>query len=431
VKQLKNESNAKIIVVYFGGRPRLLGDIVDSADSILIAFLPGPDAGQAVVEIITGDQNPSGRLAITYPKYQDGGGIPYWHTVSDQCTESNNPHEPLPHWIYAQCEVQWPFGYGLSYTSFKYTNLKVDSKTILHGLPWSDDGIGSSSIKVSIDVQNTGSRRGFETIMLFLFVENRHVTPEYKQLIGYKRRKIDPGQTITQEFEVTTDMLRYVGPHDDRHDILQIGQKFRVGVGPTTDCRRMESNELCTEMLTLDFHGKDIYEPSCEASCLLLETNGCLTIHKLSASDCYTMCRSSHSPIGSTVSFGWGWNYLNCIESILFDKTRSNERKCYDVDNMCRNIFASTTSLDNKEEDTSIMDQSRTRPPTVEETGFAKNDFETVAMAVLAGVIGTLIIVYPFYRNARYSSKTRKGKDQIAFSPISRNEELDLELEII
>lgn len=432
VKQLKNESQAKIIVIYFGGRPRLLDDIVDSADSILIAFLPGPDAGQAVVEIITGEQNPSGRLPITYPKYQDGGGIPYWHTVSDQCTESNNPHEPLPHWIYSQCEVQWPFGYGLSYTSFKYTNLELDSKTMTYSLPWSDNGKSSSnSIKVSINVQNTGSRPSFETIMLFLFVESRHVTPEYKQLIGYKRRKIDPGQTITQQFEVTTDMLRYVGPHDEKHDILQMGQKFRLGIGPTTDCRTMQANELCTEMLTLEFNGQGIYEPSCEAACILLENNGCLAMHKLSGSECYSICRSSHSP-NDIISLGWGWNYLNCIETILLTKSRSNERKCYDVDNMCRNVFASKPTLDNEEEEgISIQDQSRTRPPLTpfkEDTKLAKYNIDTVVMSILAGVVGTLIIVYPFYRNVIYSFDAKKGKDEIAFSPISRNE---VELEII
>lgn len=430
MKQLKNESNAKIIVVYFGGRPRLLGEVVDNADSILMAFLPGPDAGQAVVEIITGDQNPSGRLPITYPKYQDGGGIPYWHTVSDQCTESNNPHEPLPHWIYTPCEVQWPFGYGLSYTSFQYTNLQVDAKTLSYSLPWSHDGKNSrNSIKVSIDVHNTGSRQSFETIMFFLFVENRHVTPEYKQLLGYKRRKIDPGQTITQEFDVTTNMLRHVGPHDDTHDILQMGQKFRVGVGATTDCRRMEANGLCTEMLTLEFNDKsqDIYDPSCEAACVLLETNGCLTIHKLSANDCYSMCHSSHSPT-DTVSLGWGWNYVNCIETILLDKTRSNDSKCYDVDNMCRNVFASTTTSSDHEEGTSIMDKSKTRP---DDTTYTKSSAETVLMAILAGFVGALIIVYPFYRNAKgKSSNKTKDRDQIAFSPISRNE-MNMELEII
>jgi len=433
---LRDKTNAKIIVVYFGGRPRLLGDIVETADAILLAFLPGPDAGKAVVEIITGEQNPTGRLPITYPKYQDGGGIPYWHTVSDQCTASNNPHEPLPHWIYTQCEVQWPFGFGLSYTSFKYSNLRVESSTIWHHVPWSGHGIKNdkdknNSNKVFIDVQNTGSRQSFETIMLFLFVEHRIVTPEYKQLMSFKRRKLDPGQTITQQFELTTDQLKFVGPHDDRHDILQIGQTFRLGVGSTTDCRKPDANELCTEPLTVQLNSNLVYEPSCEAACILLESHECLAAHKLSGFDCYSMCLSSYSPT-NTMEKGWGWNYLNCIESILLDKRRTDERKCYDVDTLCRGVLLVNGTSVGNEEGSSIMDQSRSRPPPGEYNVYAaKQNIQTVLVSIFAGIIGTLIVIHPFYRNASGRIIKRKGdKPKIVFSPLSRNEN-GLELEII
>ena len=85
-------------------------------DAVLVGFLPGPDAGQAVVDILSGKVNPSGRMPLTYPKYQDGGGIPYYHSVSDQCTSGDGP---LPHWSYVPCEVQWHFGHGHSYTQFE------------------------------------------------------------------------------------------------------------------------------------------------------------------------------------------------------------------------------------------------------------------------------------------------------------------------
>jgi beta-glucosidase len=139
---VKQNTNAKVLLVYFGGRPRLLQKVVvssiaiispsmtkvnsynnggfqfvfyfvmqDFADAILLGFLPGPSGGQAVVDIISGKVNPSARLPITYPMYEDGGGSPYFHTISDQCTKAGE--NPLPHYDYVQCEVQWSFGFGL------------------------------------------------------------------------------------------------------------------------------------------------------------------------------------------------------------------------------------------------------------------------------------------------------------------------------
>jgi beta-glucosidase len=107
VRRLREaNAKAKIIVIYFGGRTRLLGDIPTMADAVLVAFLPGPDAGKAVMNVLTGSYNPSGRLPITYPKYQDGSGAPYLHPISEMCTQSDYENQPLPHYGLApSCEV--------------------------------------------------------------------------------------------------------------------------------------------------------------------------------------------------------------------------------------------------------------------------------------------------------------------------------------
>ena len=254
VHNLKESTNAKIIVVYFGGRPRLLGNIVDIADAIALAFLPGPDAGQAVVDLIAGKQNFSGRLPITYPKYEDMGGVPYWRAVSDQCTGPNDSNEPLPHYWYKKCDVEWEFGHGLSYTTFEYNDLRSDSAQIIYALPWSDRK-SEVSANFSVKVKNTGDRTGMETVMFFIFVESRHVTPESKLLLHFERVELLPGEEKTVDFHLTPKLLRYVGPHDDRHDILQKGEKFRIRVGPSG---------LCSDFISLAMSDEEDYDPACE-----------------------------------------------------------------------------------------------------------------------------------------------------------------------
>ena len=236
---LKESTNAKIIVVYFGGRPKLLGNIVDIADAIALAFLPGPDAGQAVVDLIAGNQKFSGRLPITYLKYEDMSGVPYWNAVSD---------------LLSKRDVEWEFGHGLSYTTFVYSDLRSDSAQVIYALPWSN-GTSEASTNFSVKVKNIGDRTGMETVMFFIFVESRHVTPESKLFLHFERVELLPGEEKTVDFHLTPKLLRYVGPHDDRHDILQKGEKFRIRVGPSG---------LCSDFISLAMSDEEDYDPACE-----------------------------------------------------------------------------------------------------------------------------------------------------------------------
>ena len=159
IHAIRRNTDTKIVVVYFGGRPRLLADIVSEVDAVILGFLPGPSAGTAVIDIITGKINPSGQLPITYPLSDDGGGIPYWHAVTDQCTEGE-VGTTLPHYGYVPCDVQWPFGHGLSYTSFKYSDFSATG------------GI-DDDLQIQITVKNVGHRMGSHTVMFFTFDESR------------------------------------------------------------------------------------------------------------------------------------------------------------------------------------------------------------------------------------------------------------------
>ncbi len=266
VRALKKAGH-KVVLVYFGGRPRLLGDMVvrlcsyciykcndariyetlshtcvllhlrqDNSDAVLIGFLPGPSAGQAVVNIISGLTNPSGRLPVTYPKFEDGGGLPYFHTISDQCTQGKGD-EPMPHYQYVPCEVQWPFGHGLSYTSFSYSNLTLSLQSINYVPSVHRHMQENGKLTVSVTVKNIGTMSGSEVVFFFTFDESRHTTPEYKRLRSFQKVHLKVGDETTVSMDLTADDLKYIGPHDETHWIIEDGQQFRVGVGATTDCR--------------------------------------------------------------------------------------------------------------------------------------------------------------------------------------------------
>ena len=289
---------AKIILVYFGGRPRLLREVEPLADAILVGFLPGPDAGKAVIEIISGQVNPSGRLPITYPKYEDLQGVPYFHSVSEQCTLGEGQ---LPYYQYGVCDVQWPFGHGLSFTTFGYSNLKVSSTTIeyvaLGQQGWNHRG--TDSLHVSVEITNQGSIAGHETVLFFSFDEFRSVTPEYKRLRTFEKIFLQPGESKIATATISPNDLRFVGPDDDSHEVVEDGMIFRVGIGPSTDCRADRNNAMCTEPITV-LVGVD-YIGACDAACDVWARSICSGI--LGPRDCYSMCSaaSEAGPIGE----GW------------------------------------------------------------------------------------------------------------------------------
>ena len=121
-----------IILVLVEGRPRVIRTIVDDAKAILMAYLPGLEGGQAVADVLFGDANPSGKLPLTYPKYP-AGFMTYDHKTSEE--KGGNKYDP-----------QWPFGYGLSYTTFEYRALRVDASEMMP----------KDKLAVTVEVTNTG-----------------------------------------------------------------------------------------------------------------------------------------------------------------------------------------------------------------------------------------------------------------------------------
>jgi beta-glucosidase len=372
VRALSTRTNAKILLVYFGGRPRLLGDMVEQSDAVMLSFLPGPDAGPALVNLVSGRVNPSAKLPITYPLEDDGGGIPYFHAVSGVCTEGKGP---LPHNSYVPCDVQWIFGHGLSYTTFEYTDFTAKG------------GI-DKDLEISVMVKNTGSRAGAETVMFFTFDEFRPTTPEHKRLRVFEKVMLGVGEVATVSKTVPLDDLRFVGPHDDRHYILDPSMKSWVGVGASTDCRGDEK-DLCIELKS-DNPDKNYVAP-CEAACLVWELSGCSSQYGLTGPSCLNMCVSINDDAAEAADMpkdGWGWSYVSCLESVLFGMHRSNEHQhdqndCWKMTSMCRDIFS-----------TGQLDEFGNGPSDYTSKRQGAHIPLSYPLALLAALISTVYIVY-------------------------------------
>jgi beta-glucosidase len=188
-----------IVLILIEGRPRVIASIEDAADGIITAYLPGMEGGLAIADIVFGDVNPSGKLPFTYPKYASGF-VMYDHRNSETY------------------DVQWPFGHGLSYTTFEYSNLRLSKSEI---------GV-DESLKVSVDVSNTGKRAGKEIVQLYLSDVVRSVTPPVRQLKGFVKIALQPGQKRTVAFVVDRSVLEFVGRENVR--VVEPGD-FKVSVG--------------------------------------------------------------------------------------------------------------------------------------------------------------------------------------------------------
>lgn len=174
---------------------------------------------------------------------------------------------------------------------------------------------------------------------------------------------------------MSVDQLRYVGPHDDRHLVLQPGMSVKIGVGPDTDCRSPESTTLCSESISVVLKNDEQYEPSCEVACNLWERSDCGSFYNnFSSTKCWDECLSSDSST-EMGSVGWGWNYVSCIEPIVLDVNLSKEMKCARMTKMCRDVFQANDSnfLNNKE---------------------TRNDYiSQVVVGIIAGIVGVSIMI--------------------------------------
>ena len=197
-----------VVVVMIEGRPRVINKIVDDADAILVAFLPGMNGGEAITNILFGDANPSARLSVTYPKYPDN--------------LMHYDYKPLEGQEGNRFDPQWSFGYGLSYTSFSYSNLKLDKNKIKNG----------EELKISVDVKNTGKLKGKDAVLLYINDEYGSVSRPVRQLKRFAKIALNPGETKSVEFSLNNYDLSFIGRDNKR--IVEPG-KFKIFIGDLTD----------------------------------------------------------------------------------------------------------------------------------------------------------------------------------------------------
>jgi beta-glucosidase len=205
------ETGKPVIVLLINGRPLSVNYIADHAAAVFEGWYMGEMGGQAFAEALFGDINPGGKLPITFP--HTVGALPdfYNHKPSDSRSYAFSTRKPL-----------FAFGSGLSYTTFKFDNLKVDPQQILPG----------ATAKVSVDVTNTGAREGDEVAEFYLHQRVASVTQPVMKLTGFERVSLKPGEKRTVEFNVTPEMLKIWDIN--MHRVLEPGV-FELMVGPSSD----------------------------------------------------------------------------------------------------------------------------------------------------------------------------------------------------
>ena len=204
-----------IVLVLNEGRARIIADIEPLANAITDIMLPGNYGGDALANLLAGDANFSGRLPFTYPK-EVHSLITYDYKPCQEVDKMAGAYD-----YDAVVSVQWPFGQGKSYTTFKYSNLKADRESIVAG------GI----VRFTVDITNTGSVAGKESVLLFTSDLIATVSPDVRRLRQFDKVELAPGETKTVALDVPMNDFAYVGP--DGKWILEEGD-FKIQVGTET-----------------------------------------------------------------------------------------------------------------------------------------------------------------------------------------------------
>jgi beta-glucosidase len=212
--------NARVIVILFSGRPLLVTWLAEQADALLAAWFLGSEAGNAVSDIVTGRRAPSGRTPITWPRAL--GQVPVFFAQRP----SGRPFNPADHYTSRYLDVPneplYPFGHGLTYTHFKYANLRVTPESVSE----------SDTIEARVELSNVGARSGEETVFLFTHDKVASVAPPLLELKGYAKASLQPGETQTVTIELRASELRFLGP--DLYSTFEPGE-VEILVGPCAD----------------------------------------------------------------------------------------------------------------------------------------------------------------------------------------------------
>jgi beta-glucosidase len=202
-------SGTPTVLILLENRPRIVRTIVDSARAVLLAYQSGPYTGDAVADVLLGHVNPSGRLPFTYPRHANSL-VHYDHTYAERIgpTSPDGGYNP-----------QWPFGHGLSFTTFDYADLKISSEQLRT----------RDTLNISVRVTNTGKRAGKEVVQLYVRDLYATVAPPVRRLRGFEKISLAPGEARTVSFRLPISHLSFIGR--DHRPVIEPGS-FDVLIGP-------------------------------------------------------------------------------------------------------------------------------------------------------------------------------------------------------
>jgi beta-glucosidase len=206
-----------VVLVLTEGRPRIISKFADEMKGIVMAYLPGNEGGNAIADILFGDVNPSGKLSLTYPRYPNDL-TNYDRKYSEEVSDTSAPN--------TEYKPQFPFGFGLSYTTFRYSNLVIDKSSM--GM--------DETLHISGDITNTGKLKGKEVAQLYISDLYASITPSVKRLRGFEKTEIEPGKTKTVTFSISASDLAFVNrdlkwitePGEFEAEIGGLKKKFEI-----------------------------------------------------------------------------------------------------------------------------------------------------------------------------------------------------------
>jgi beta-glucosidase len=208
-----------IILVLAEGRPRIVTEAESHSAATLMTYFSGNEGGDALANILFGDANPSGKLAITYPRYTNSLNNYYRKNLENGNPDDKHGYNPL-----------YEFGYGLSYTTFNYSNLHISKPDLKAG----------ESLTVTVDVKNTGQLEGKESVLLYTSQLYASIAPDTKRLRAYDKIDLKPGETKTVSFKITSKDLAFV--NDISKTVTEAGD-FKLLIGDQTADFKYISNE--------------------------------------------------------------------------------------------------------------------------------------------------------------------------------------------
>ncbi|RLF93934.1 beta-glucosidase, partial [Thermococci archaeon] len=215
------ETGTPMIVILINGRPLAIEWIVERVPAIIEAWFPGEEGGRAIADVIFGDYNPGGKLPVTVPR--TSGQIPLYY--------NHKPTGGFSHWwgdyVFTSAKPLFPFGHGLSYTKFEYSNLNIDP----------EETYPSGKVKVSFDLMNVGKMTGDEVVQLYIRDEFASVTRPIKELKGFKRVKLKPGEKKRIVFVLPVDLLAF---YDEEMKLIIEPGEFEVMIGSSSEDIRLK-----------------------------------------------------------------------------------------------------------------------------------------------------------------------------------------------